>query len=161
MAGKVRTGDVLKIGLGNGRHGYGQVTQDGLVVVFDHVSGADLDPADLMDVDVVFAVHVRAEDLSGGRWPVIGSRPVPADLKGHPMMFRQDAETGRLSLEHPDLPGGERPATLKECIGLERATVWSASAVEERLRDHVAGTDNRWLEELSIDLQRVPEDQLR
>ena len=48
-----------------------------------------------------------------------------------------------------------------EVAGLERATLWSASAVEERLRDHVAGEDNRWLEELSIDLHRVPEDQLR
>lgn len=161
MSRSARTGDVLKIGLGDGLHGYGQLTQEGLLVVFDHVSGADLDPSDLMDIDVVFAVHVRSSDLASGRWPVIGRQPVPGDLRGHPMMFRQDAETGRLSVEHPDLPGGERPATLKECIGLERATIWSASAVEERLRDHVAGEDNRWLEELSIDLHRVPEDQLR
>lgn len=154
-------GDILQLDLGEGRKGYGQLSEDGLLITFDLVTTADLAPDVLKDLDVVFAVRVREDDLKRGRWPVIGHLDVPDDLKGHPLMFRQDASTGRLSVQHPDLPGGEKPATLKECIGLECATVWSASAVEERLRDHADGRENRWLQELSIDLQRVPEDQLR
>jgi len=158
---RLKAGDILQLDLGGGQKGYMQVSEDGLLIAFDVMTSADLAPEALKDLDVVFAVRVRDEDLNRGRWPVIGHMDVPGDLKGHPLMFRQDASTGRLSIEHPGLPGGEKAATLKECIGLERATVWSAAAVEERLRDHFAGRENRWLQELAIDLQRVPEDQLR
>ena len=156
-----KAGDILQLDLGDGQKGYVQVSEAGLLIAFDVMTPADLAPEVLKDLDVVFAVHVRDDDLHRERWPVIGHMDVPGDLKGHPLMFRQDASTGRLSIEHPGLPGGEKAATLKECIGLERATVWSAAAVEERLRDHFAGRENRWLRELAIDLQRVPEDQLR
>ena len=64
--------------------------------------------------------------------------------------FEQDALSGKLSLNWvaPDGSWGEDAATPTECAGLERAAVWSASHVEDRLRDYRAGRPNTWVRPL-------------
>jgi hypothetical protein len=82
-----------------------------------------------------------------GRWPKVGTAPIPEALRGRVARFMQDAITKRLSISQD---GGvtSRPATLDECRKLERLAVWSAEHVEDRLRDHYAGVPNKWVESL-------------
>jgi hypothetical protein len=46
--------------------------------------------------------------------------------------------------------GQIRPATKKECIGLEREAAWDPTHVEDRIRDYYAGRKNKWVESLKI-----------
>ncbi|GGM57342.1 hypothetical protein GCM10011608_47820 [Micromonospora sonchi] len=48
-------------------------------------------------------------------------------------------------------PPRQRPAgPAEDCVGLERAAVWDAAHIEERLRDQHAGRPNPHLEHLCL-----------
>lgn len=78
---------------------------------------------------------------------MIGHAPLETELKATPWFFRQDVISKVLSLYQD---GIERPATREECEGLERAAVWSAEHIENRLDDHLEGRTNKWIEALKI-----------
>ena len=60
------------------------------------------------------------------------------------VFFKQDALSGVLLVYSVGAMGStERPARPEEAAGLERAAVWSAEHVEDRLRDHFDGVPNK------------------
>ena len=95
---------------------------------------------------VLFRVWVHKSAWAQGRWRKTAKASLPADLQGEVPRFKQDPLSGSLSIY---LEGKERAATMFDCEGLERAAVWDPSHVEERLRDHLAGKPNKWVQSLS------------
>lgn len=154
-------GDVLKIELGDGTHSYAQVSSDPLVIFYDLKTAAALPMAEIVKLPVAFKMWVLNADLKKGVREKIGNAPVDLENLSQPMMFKQDRVDGRLALHHGSFADTnyEREATLAACRGLERAAVWEAAHVEDRLRDHFKGVENQWVRSMAIEEDKVPDDQ--
>jgi len=99
----------------------------------------------------MIAVYKNA--VTKGRWLKIGKLPLEQNLQKFPPEFIQDPiEPTQFSIYEN---GKIRPAKREECEGLERAAVWEARHVEERLRDHYACRPNYWVEYMKIRDPRV------
>jgi len=153
-----REGDLLKIDLGDDRHSYAQVAADPLIVFFDGSLTHDLPSDQIVSLPVLFRIWVANHAIKRGRWAVIGRTVLAPKNQEEPFFYKQDAITGRLTLYHSSFAqtNWERCATLAECGGLENAAVWEPEHVEDRLRDHYAGTRNTWLDALQIDPTIIP-----
>ncbi|RPJ50581.1 MAG: hypothetical protein EHM23_00195 [Acidobacteria bacterium] len=140
---RLREGDVFAISLGEDLYGYCRYLT-GLLTEFFDIRSSGLSPVEeVVSANVVFTVWVSKEAFKSDKWNRIGSREVR--VKPNPVFFKQDPITNELCL-YQDYR--ETPATLAECQGLERAAVWSANHIEDRLRDHFEGRPNRWVESL-------------
>lgn len=150
----VASGSVVSIDLGDGVVAFARVLMPPLFEFFDVVGG----PCDQVDVQsvarsaVLFRIDVMNAAVESGRWPVVGVVPLSADEAARrEVFFKQNAISGAFSLYSEDRVTKQvisRPASFEECEGLERAAVWDASHVEDRLRDHFAGRPNKWVESL-------------
>jgi hypothetical protein len=140
-------GSIVEIPLPNGRKGYARVLKNPLMAFYAVQSERPLSPAEILRQPVAFKVWVMNSAISSGRWSVIGHAPLETDLERTPWFFKQDAISKALSLYQN---GIERAATKEECVGLERAAVWSAQHIESRLEDHLEGRTNKWLDAMKI-----------
>jgi hypothetical protein len=102
---------------------------------------------------VIFRLWVMRTAHGSGRWQKVGDAPIQAMLERPALRFNQDPVDPRVIVLTEDGFSGPR-VTVKECQGYERAAVWDASHVEDRLRDYFAGTSNKWVELMR---PRVPE----
>lgn len=146
-------GQFVEIDLG-GFTAFGRVLREPLFAFYDHrcAAGSSLELPWLASQPVAFRIMVMNHAVTRGRWRVVGSMPLSPDLISLPDFFEQDALTSRLTIYNDDLaPSYERPATRQECETLERAVVWEPEHVEDRLRDHFEGQQNRWVESLKLD----------
>jgi len=146
-------GQVVEIELGEGLKAYGRVLEEPLFAFYDKQAreGASPPLAEVVGWPVAFKIWVMNHAVTKGRWKVVGSLPLPADMQVRPDFFKQDAMNGGLSIyDYDAAPSYERPATLAECEPLECAAVWDPEHVEDRLRDHFAGRPNKWVESLRI-----------
>ena len=146
-------GQVVEIDLGDGLKAYGRVLEEPLLAFYDKlVRDGVLPPlTEVADWPVAFKIWVMNHAITKGRWKVIGSLPLSADMQVRPGFFKQDAMNGRLSIyDYDAAPNYERPASRAECETLECAAVWDPEHVEDRLRDHFAGRPSKWTESLRI-----------
>lgn len=155
---RVKPGDVLRIKLDDGKHSYALVLKSPLVAFFDHLAERELNMDEVAALPVAFKIWVYGQYLSSGGWPRVGKIALSNDWLRPPFMFKQDAITGALAVYHNDFADTnyERPATLAECEGLERAAIWAGSHIENRLRDHFGGRTNAFVASMAINLERVP-----
>jgi hypothetical protein len=142
-----REGDVVAISLGDGTYAFGIVLAEPQMVFFDLRSSSVPPVEEILDSPEVFRIWVMNSAITGGRWQVIGNIDLGAELRASPVFFREDPITNALYLYQS---GKAWPAAREDCEGLERAAVWSASHVEDRLRDHFAGRTNKWVESLRL-----------
>jgi hypothetical protein len=148
---------VVRIPLGDGTVGWGRQLRSVRVELysrFDAVDVADdVELDDLIGAPRAFTVSVMDSAFSvRSSWEVLDVFPLSPDEEGQTYKsFMQDTLSGALSLywEAPDGTWGQDPATVSDCAGLERAAVWSASHVEDRLRDYRAGRPNKWVRPLN------------
>lgn len=137
-------GDVLEIPLGRGQVGFALVLESPLVAFFNVSAGpTELSAADVARYPAAFRIWVMHQPITDGEWPVIGHIDVAKEFAVPPWFFNEDPISGKITVctgnaeERIPLPG--------EVDNLERAAVWSACHVEDRLRDHFAGTSNKWV----------------
>lgn len=156
MARKVALvpGSVVSVDLGDGAVAFARVLLPPLFEFFE-LSAAPCDQVDIGSVvrsGVLFRIDVMNAVVESGRWPVIGVVPLSADeVARREVFFKQNAISGAFSLYSEDRVTKQvfsQPATFEECEGLERAAVWDASHVEDRLRDYFSGRPNKWVESL-------------
>lgn len=147
-------GSVVLIDLGDGSAAVARALQRPLFEFFDLTVPSDTppQPEQVAGAPVLFRVDVMDSAVTSGRWRVVGQVPL-TDEEEHrrEWFFKQDGLTGQLSLYAEDPVTKEvfvRPADPAECVPLERAAVWSATHVEDRLRDHRAGRGNKWAESM-------------
>ncbi len=149
---RVKAGLVVAIDIGEGLVGYGRVIDPPLIEFFDRIDHADETRSSVdafESAPILFRIDVMDSAIKSGRWTAIGTMRV--EDRAPEIFFKKDTLTGSLSLYWEVRSTGEWfevPASLEECAKLERAAVWSASHVEDRLRDHFHGRPNRWVESL-------------
>lgn len=155
---KQRPGDVLKIDLGDGSYSYAQVGPEPVIIFFDGTYRTEQPPEEAVRDPVAFRICVMNYAVTTGLWPVVGRAELTTENAAEPFFYKQDSISGRLYLYHSSFAATnfERPASLLECEALECAAVWEPEHVIERLRDHFAGRENRWLASMRIDSSRVP-----
>jgi hypothetical protein len=141
-------GAVLRVPIGEGIQCLALTLPEADFAFFGPAALVDDASANLFSHPVLFRVAVHKSAWSTGRWSRVARVEVPQDLLAPLPKFIQDP----LNASKFELyVGGEiRPAIRAECEGLERAAVWEPEHVEQRLRDHLAGVPNVWVEQLSI-----------
>ena len=150
MKRKIMPGSLVQIDLGVGVFAYGQAigkTQIGFFDYFGQVLQND-DLRKLCSHKVIFVLSVMDSAIKSGRWIVVGSTELRAELKIPRKYFIQDAISKAFSVYHSDT-GNVEPASASDIDGLECAAVWEADHVEDRLRDYRAGKPNIWVQQLS------------
>lgn len=138
-------GDVVSIPLDDGaRVGFGLVLEDPLMAFFDLSTntGQEPDVSEVVRSPVAFRIWVMRQPIVDGLWPVLGRVEVPAELAVAPWFFKQDLISGKITITRT---GSEKVVPAPgQAERLERAQVYSACHVVDRLQDHFAGRPNRW-----------------
>ena len=139
---RFKAGDVFAVPLGkdNG-FGYCRYLDQLVTEFFDFHSQEQLSAEDVVQAKIAFVVWVSKEPFASGVWPRIGH--VEVSPRPAPVFYKRDPITKQLFLWQD---GNEWRTTEEECTGREKAAVWSASHIEDRLRDHFAGRPNKWVE---------------
>ncbi|RYD84146.1 MAG: hypothetical protein EOP84_06330 [Verrucomicrobiaceae bacterium] len=140
-------GNVFEVALPGPGFAYGMVIDSPLAAFFDFRFAQRPSIADILSHPVAFRIWVMRSCFGKTGWPVIGSTSVPDALTKTPDFYKFDCISRSFSLYRGQL---EEPATREQCLGLERAAVWSAAHVESRLNDHFAGRPNQWVQTLSV-----------
>ena len=141
-------GGIVRIDLGDGFHAYARVLDDASYAIYDCRVNGELPIDRIISSPILFQVAVMDHAVKRGRWVVVGSVPLDDSLMNPQPKFIQDAlQKDVFRIYHE---GKIRPARKEECVGLECAAVWEPNHVEDRLRDHYAGSRNIWLESLRI-----------
>jgi len=145
---KRRLGDIVRIDLGDGFHAYARVLEEAIFAFYSIRSKEEVAAEEVIRERVVFQVPVMRHAVTRGRWKVIGNIPLEENLKSPRPRFMQDI----LSPENFSIyeKGAIRPATREECVGLEMEAIWEPTHVEDRLRDHFAGRENKWVRSLKM-----------
>lgn len=140
-------GAVLRVGLDDGTHTYARMlSHSPYLAVYDaRRSDDDVDVEQIVRSPVLFVVAVSAAAYRSGRWQRVGWVPLLAAAVVIPEFFMQDIFDPQ-QCQVVDHLGRARAATPQECVGLERAAVWAAEHIEERVRDHYQNRPNAHLE---------------
>lgn len=145
-----KAGDIVKIRLEDNGICFAHILEEPLVAFYDRKIAADSEISlnEIVTLPVLFKVWVMNKAVTSGRWEVIGNVSPNEELLKPVKFFKQDRINKKISLyvNEEDIP-----ATYKDCVGLERAAVWGAQHIEDRLRDHYLGVDNIWVESLKIE----------
>jgi Immunity protein 26 len=121
--------------------------EEALFAFYDIKTSHDIPLTEVESKPILFKIWVMRNSVGSGRLEIVGVKSLEDDLRGQPNFFKIDTLSKRIGIYHR---GTERPATVKECEGLECAAVWSAVHVEDRLRDHFLGRPNKWVEFMKI-----------
>lgn len=146
---KRKVGNVVKIPLSDGNHGYGFELPHGLVAVVNYHGQEELSAQDIVQVKPLFTVMVVDRAIKSLRWPVIGYVELSEVWLRPVKFYKQDALHGELLfLKWSD--GTEVPTDMDGIEGLEKAAIWGPEHVEDRIMDHFAGRPNRWLKSIAL-----------
>lgn len=139
-------GEVVAIPLAESEQvGFGLVLEEPLMAFFNLSAkrGAVPSVEEILRSPVAFRIWVMNQPIVDGQWPVLGKVDVPAELTIAPLFFKQDAISGKITVGRTGAE--ERLPEPGQLDTLERAAVWSAGHVVDRLQDHFAGKPNRWV----------------
>lgn len=143
-------GSILEIQLEDQSFSYAQVLKMGVAFFDLNVKDPLTDLNVILEKPVLFIIEIYDQIITKGRWKIVGVMPIRPDFINPPLKFIQDQlDIDKFELYDP-ISGDIYPATREECIGLERAAVWEAEHVEERLIDHYNNRENKWVKMLSM-----------
>lgn len=146
---RITAGALVEIHLGDGHRAFGRVVSKSEIAFYDvripEVGEVDFDL--IYKAPILFITAVMNDAVKSGHWTIVDRRPLQAVLDQSRDYFMRDAYTGKYSI-YASGDGSIRPATEEECVDLERAAVWSACHIEDRMRDHFAGVPNVWVRQM-------------
>jgi len=144
-------GAVVAVPLGEEHFGFGQMLDQPEYAFFGlGRSQASLPtPDEVVAAPVLFRLWVMRQAHSSGRWPKMGQATITPELAERVPRFNQDPlRPSSIVLTYGGVSG--TPCDVEACRDLERAAVWDADHVEDRLRDHFAGRENKWEKSLRV-----------
>lgn len=144
---RLKEGDFFKIELYNDEYSYGRVLKEPLMAFYEGTDDGDKPINEIEESNILFKIWVANDAIKSGRWIVIGNKPLSSDLEKKEYFLKQDQISKKIYLVNGF---EEKPISKNECNGYERAAVWSAIHVEDRLRDYYKGIPNKWVESLKI-----------
>ena len=124
-------GNFIMVILSDGSYGYGRLREFPIASFYDYrTEEPEIDLDKIASTPILFTVAVHKSVLT--KWKIIGNQPLDEKMRQPVWQFRQAIGNFR-KCEVFDLDGNVIPVTPKECEGLERAGVWEAKHVEDRL----------------------------
>ena len=144
---KQREGHVFSIRLKAGRYAFGRVLKNPLCAFYVRVSHQILNVDEIAKDPIGFKVWVVDSAFKQPNWRIIGFRGLEPELREMVWFFKEDPISKALSLYSQ---GEERPASERECENVERAAVWSAGHIEDRLIRYFNGTQDKWNESMKL-----------
>ncbi len=136
-------GDFIRVVLPDGGLVFGRILRDPLIAFYDMKTDSTPSLDEIESAGVLFKIWVMNKAVSSGRWSVIGNKELRPDLLVEPRFFKQDPISKKFYIHGSKT--ADEPVSPEECVGLERAAVWSAEHVEDRLMDHFNGVECRWV----------------
>ena len=145
---RITPGSILEININDEYYTYAQILGKASYVFFDYKTEKQLTHYEiLLEKPILFITSVYNDVISEGRWLKVGKIDIRKDLEIIPMQFIQDALNPE-SFEFYDPNTGEIfPATKNQVKGLERAAVWEATHIEDRIKAHYDGIPCVWLQD--------------
>lgn len=145
---RITIGAILEINIDNKYYTYAQILDKGGYAFFDYKNEKHLnDLSILQEKPVLFIVGVYEDVVKKGHWLIVGKLNIRQELTIQPMQFIQDAlHPDRFEFYNPNT-GDITPAKKEKIRGLERAAVWEAHHVEDRIKCHYEGTTSIWMKE--------------
>lgn len=101
----------------------------------------------IVTLPILFFAAVMHSAIRSGRWPVVGHVLRDDGLRTPPKFIQDPLDARKFSIYED---GQIRTASRQECLGLERAAVWTPERIEGRLLDHYMGHKNEQLESFRI-----------
>lgn len=139
-------GAIVEVDLGDGHYTYARILDEASFAIYNlHSTSKVSDITAIISRPILFIVAVYDYVITQGTWLKIGSAPLEEHLRILPMQFIQDALRPEFFSHYNPNTGEITPTTKEECRGLERAAVWDANHVVDRVRDHYAGKPCIWL----------------
>ena len=114
---------------------------------YDLQSTKKLPIEEIKEAGIAFKVWVMDKPITTGRWPIIGNLPLTEELTKPIAFVNQDPISKRIYKLQNSI---EMDICKEEALQLERAAVWSACHIEDRLADHFAGVENKWVKSLQV-----------
>lgn len=144
---KETIGSIVEIDLKNGNYTYAQLLENG-TVFFDYLSKEPLKNLEILNNSkILFIVTVYKDVITHGYWLKVGKLPIRKEFEVLPMKFIQDGLDSKIFRLYDPNTGKMLSATKEECKGLERAAVWEADAIENRIKDYYEGNENFYVNE--------------
>lgn len=140
-------GAVIAIPLGDGNWAFGRALESPLMAFYDLRSTTLLTPEAVVQAPILFRIWVVKSALRKGGWQIVGRIPLEPELLESPWFFKVDPLSGAITKARDR---DEVPASREEAAGLERAAVWEAWHVVDRLNDHFAGRPSKLVQRLSL-----------
>ena len=143
---KLEIGGVFTIPFPDGFFGYGRILEKSNIAVYKYFTATfEKEVYSIVTKPVLFIVAIYDDVIKKGEWKIIGKELLDENLKIIPMKFIQDAlNPNSFSLYNPNT-GEIIQSTKKQCIELERSSVWDSNHVIQRILDHRNGVPNQWL----------------
>ncbi len=143
-------GTIVRINLPDGSYSYAQLMPNYLVGFYEYNSKLkDFDLAEVASKPFLFFSTVYADAVTSGKWEKVAKIRDKFPVELMPMQFIQDGiNTADFSL-YNTYSGEILRSTKEQCRGLERAAVWEANHIEERLLDFFNGVSNQLSEKLN------------
>jgi hypothetical protein len=121
---KPNVGDVVQISLPDGTYAYGRIYKETALAVYEPGNPPESE-------DYQFIVGFNGGAVESGDWPVVAHRPFPNEESSwQPPKYIRDRLNGKCEIYYK---GQTRPASEEECKGLERASVWNANHIVDRI----------------------------
>lgn len=145
---RITIGAILEINIEKSYYTYAQILGKANYAFFDYKSKEHLnDFKTLLDKPVLFITAVYDDVITQGHWLKVANLELREDLQEIPMQFIQDAlHPDRFEIYNPNTADTKK-ATKSQVKGLERAAVWEANHIEDRIRDYYNGVPCIWLED--------------
>lgn len=146
---RIKNGLLVEVNLGDGSCTFARVLSKAELAFYDFRRDlkSEVDIEEIYRSPILFIVSVMNDAIKSGRWKIHDCRPLEPSFERVRYYFMKDLITGEYSIYNAN-DGSIRPAKPGEEVGLEKAAVWEPENVEERLRDHYAGRENRWVKQL-------------
>ena len=140
---KYRPGDVFEVNLGDGFRSYGIIAAGNDHAFFDLRSRQTLPLDEILTHRVIFRVPVSKEPFAAGHWQILGHAPLTGELR-EPAIYRNQPVGSNQVFRYQS--GKLTPSSVEEVKTLELLAVWPEQHIVDRLNDHFAGRQNRWVE---------------
>lgn len=142
-----KPGDVLKVPLSGGTHGYCQWLPDGTARFFLLRSTKQLTVEQILALPVAFRVIVFSDTPNRYGWTKVGKGPIPPEAATRQPYAKKEIGSGELKIVVEE---GEKPATLAEVAGLETWAVWAHPHIVERLEAQLEGRESKFLKSIAV-----------
>jgi len=133
---KIRIGALVEVDLGEGSYAYARIVSKSELAFYDVlVKGAPSCYEAIYTQAIAFVIAVMNTAVRSNRWKIVDEKLLERELAQERLYFMQDTLTGQYSVYY-SVTGEIQPSCKEICVNLERAAVWDAQHVEDRLRKH-------------------------